>query len=201
MVVIGGSSLSNFEFTSSPGNISGTLFVDILVPDNTVGGNSLNFSITDGKTSIDASLFKPAAWTGGQLDSYLNISASPTNPIGAYESLAGHALSVDGFYVYQADLGANTLAGNSDPNGSPQLSLNGLLPEDSYVLAFLETTSGKGKNESTSYIATANSGTIFEDTPAPTPLPATLPLLATGLGAMVLLGWRRKRNIRAAVAT
>ena len=27
------------------------------------------------------------------------------------------------------------------------------------------------------------------------PLPATLPLFATGLGALGLLGWRRKRNI------
>jgi PEP-CTERM motif len=28
----------------------------------------------------------------------------------------------------------------------------------------------------------------------PTPLPATLPLFATGLGALGLLGWRRKRK-------
>ena len=37
-------------------------------------------------------------------------------------------------------------------------------------------------------------------TPAPTPLPATLPLFATGLGAMGLLGWRRKRKNAAAFA-
>jgi len=29
---------------------------------------------------------------------------------------------------------------------------------------------------------------------AATPLPAELPLLATGLGALALLGWRRKRK-------
>jgi hypothetical protein len=28
----------------------------------------------------------------------------------------------------------------------------------------------------------------------PTPLPAALPLFATGLGALGLLGWRRKRK-------
>jgi hypothetical protein len=33
-------------------------------------------------------------------------------------------------------------------------------------------------------------------TPA-TPLPATLPLFATGLGALGLLGWRRKRKAQA----
>jgi hypothetical protein len=34
-----------------------------------------------------------------------------------------------------------------------------------------------------------------------TPLPGALPLFATGLGAMGLLGWRRKRKNAAAVAT
>jgi hypothetical protein len=33
---------------------------------------------------------------------------------------------------------------------------------------------------------------------APTPVPAALPLFATGLGAMGLLGWRRKRKAQAA---
>ena len=33
---------------------------------------------------------------------------------------------------------------------------------------------------------------------APTPLPAALPLFAGGLGAMGLLGWRRKRKAVAA---
>jgi hypothetical protein len=35
-------------------------------------------------------------------------------------------------------------------------------------------------------------------TSAPTPLPAALPLFATGLGALGLLGWRRKRKALAA---
>jgi hypothetical protein len=34
----------------------------------------------------------------------------------------------------------------------------------------------------------------------PTPLPAALPLFATGLGALSLLGWRRKRKNAAALA-
>jgi hypothetical protein len=33
--------------------------------------------------------------------------------------------------------------------------------------------------------------------PDATPLPAALPLFATGLGALGLLGWRRKRKARA----
>jgi hypothetical protein len=34
-----------------------------------------------------------------------------------------------------------------------------------------------------------------------TPLPAALPLFATGLGALGLLGWRRKRKSAAPIAT
>jgi hypothetical protein len=33
-----------------------------------------------------------------------------------------------------------------------------------------------------------------------TPLPAAFPLLATGLGALALLGWRRKRTARSVAA-
>ena len=37
-------------------------------------------------------------------------------------------------------------------------------------------------------------GTLAAPPPSPTPLPATLPLLATGLGALGLMGSRRKRK-------
>jgi hypothetical protein len=46
-------------------------------------------------------------------------------------------------------------------------------------------------------------GNLLEDavgsitaTPAPTPLPAALPFFAAGLGALGLLGWRKKRTAR-----
>jgi hypothetical protein len=35
---------------------------------------------------------------------------------------------------------------------------------------------------------------------AATPLPASLPLFAAGIGGLALLGWRRKRKGRAALA-
>ena len=38
------------------------------------------------------------------------------------------------------------------------------------------------------------SGTITLEKPSTVPLPAALPLFATGLGALGLLGWRRKRK-------
>ena len=38
----------------------------------------------------------------------------------------------------------------------------------------------------------------FHGTVSQVPLPAALPLFATGLGALGLLGWRRKRKAQAA---
>jgi len=38
---------------------------------------------------------------------------------------------------------------------------------------------------------------VIEPTSATTPLPATLPLFATGLGALGLIGWRRKEKATA----
>jgi hypothetical protein len=50
----------------------------------------------------------------------------------------------------------------------------------------------------------ASTGTITSTTGswsvATTPLPAALPLFATGLGTMGLFGWRRKRKNAAAAA-
>jgi len=43
-----------------------------------------------------------------------------------------------------------------------------------------------------------SSGEVFFQSDVATPLPAALPLFATGLGALGLLGWRRKRKAQAA---
>ena len=46
--------------------------------------------------------------------------------------------------------------------------------------------------------ATLLNETMFVTSFAPVPLPAALPLFATGLGALGLLGWCRKRKAQAA---
>lgn len=45
-----------------------------------------------------------------------------------------------------------------------------------------------------------NTGSVSVTPVSATPLPAALPLLATGLGALGLLGWRRKRKATPAIA-
>ena len=49
------------------------------------------------------------------------------------------------------------------------------------------------------FVAT-NEAVTFSNTPLATPIPAALPLFAGGLGAMGLLGWRRKRKDPSVIA-
>ena len=49
------------------------------------------------------------------------------------------------------------------------------------------------------FVAT-NEAVTFSNSPFTTPIPAALPLFAGGLGAMGLLGWRRKRKDPSVIA-
>ena len=186
--------LVNFGFTVSPGPASGTFVIDVLVPNNEPHPSS--FAIT-GTLSGTATLFSVSPWTTGNLASFLGISASPNNGIGAYlPSTQALDPGATGFFVYQANLGTTTLQGPSNPNVNPLLNISSDLPLASYIVGFLN----EGTDAAPNWIATANSGAIFEtrSPPLATPLPAALPLFATGLGALGLLGWRRKRKAQAA---
>jgi hypothetical protein len=61
------------------------------------------------------------------------------------------------------------------------------------------TNGGLGVNNPFSILVEGFIDTEFTD-PSPTPLPAALPLFATGLGALGLLGWRRKKKVAALAA-
>ncbi len=82
---------------------------------------------------------------------------------------------------------------------------------DNLELLLTGTISGPGfdPNSPAFFLVTVNqvasgainwSGTESSINPLGTPLPAAMPLFATGLGALGLLGWRRKRKNAAAVA-
>lgn len=186
--------LPQFEFTASSGPLSGDFLIDVLVPDNeqTVG---MAFTITGSQTAANnpstASLFSTTDWTSGNLDTYLNINASPNNPIGAYlPSTKTYDALATGFSVYQADLGQNTLPPPGSPLSGPLLTLGGSpLPQGSYIVAFLlGTTMGN--------VATANSGALFETgtppTPSAVPEPTSWLLFATLALGLVGMRWKTR---------
>jgi hypothetical protein len=185
-------STEQFGFDVSPGPATGEFLIDILAPTNEA---SSPFALT-GTYAGTATKFSTTPWTTGTLAAYLGLSASPDQPIGAYLP-ATQALDpgATGFFVYQVDLGSDTLQDPSHPNLNPLETIAGGLPLASYIVAFLN----EGTVAAPNWVATANSGAIFETTPfsgppppppPATPEPGTWVMLAGGI-ALIVLGRKR----------
>jgi hypothetical protein len=183
----------NFGFSGSGKSVTGDYLIDLLVPNNVLDANSLSFSVsgTEGVTKLGpfgASLFSTTAFTAGSLDTYLGINASPADGLNNFLT-ATQALDAGatGYFVYQADLGTQTLVKQSDELSGPLLTLNNGLPTGSFITAFVNS----GSPESTN----ANSGAIFETgTPSSVPEPTYTLLLTAGV---VLFGFVRKVRAKA----
>lgn len=189
-----------FGFTISPGPQTGDFVIDVLVPGNMQTGIT-TFSITGTQggalnnqaISATASLFSATDWTSGTLAAYLGLNASPNNGIGAFlPATQAVDAGATGFSVYQADLGTNTIADNSNSGAGPLLNIGGSpLPQGSYIVSFLNSTT-----TSPPWVATANSGALFIDGP-PTPSvpePASILLLAT-MGLALGIVYRKRARI------
>ena len=116
---------------------------------------------------------------------------SPTQPIGAYlPSTVVLDPGATGFFVYEVDLGTNRLQDNPSPLLGPLLNISQTLPLASYIVAFLNTGSATAPN----WIATANSGAIFETGRGRVPEPSSMLLLGAGLTGLSVWGWKRKKR-------
>ena len=176
---------TTFGFTISPGPQTGDLRIDILLPNSfsaPAGGFAIDFAGTSTLAGT-ATLFSNTPWTGGFLDAYLGINASPSNPFYAYSGTLG--TGANGFLVFQADLGTMTILGNSGASTAGGLFTlpAGLSNDDgAYIVAFC----GLGCSNSPNYVATANSGALLV-----TPEPRSLTMLFAGLLGLALLSGRR----------
>lgn len=191
-----------FAFAASGQSASGTLWIDILVPNN-VALNTLPaaFSISGALTGT-ASLFSSTAWTSGFLATYLGQAASPANGIGAYlPATQTFQPTATGFYVFEANLGSTTLLGTSGVGQPGQdsylMQLGQSLAQGSYIVGFLDQ--GPGSDG-----ATANSGAILVTNPPPPPSvpePTTWAMMLAGFGATGFAMRRtRRKNLLAQIA-
>ena len=98
--------------------------------------------------------------------------------------------TASGFSVYQVNVGSLTLQGPSNPDSSPLWNITAL-PKASYIVGFLN----EGTAGSPDWIATANSGAIFETSspPASVPEPSSVILLGT-MSLFVLIGAKKALN-------
>ncbi len=121
-----------------------------------------------------------------------NLVVSVTDPFFTPPNLSFNPI------LYYAFDGAGTLTLSSDPALSKTLvdvpfitiGINGWAYGDASSVWYSQDQYGNTLTTSGSAIITELAGGIQGETP----LPATLPLFATGLGALGVLGWRRKKK-------
>jgi hypothetical protein len=138
---------TTFGFSISPGPQTGDLLLDILVPNNytlpasfaitgTQGGVLNNLSISTTATQVS----NVASWTSGSLATYLGITASPSNPIGAYLPTAiTQDPGATGFYVFQADTGVSKIWDNANEANGPTFTMVNGLGAGGYIIGFCST--------------------------------------------------------------
>lgn len=189
---------------SGSGTQTGDLLIVALIPNNEDPGPISSFTLDStvglSTTAHTAGLFSSTAWTMGGLATFLGLSASPNNPIGAWLPCVQTATSgncgssggpftadpgATGFFVYVADLGSTTIGGTGGPTGQPVLAYTTRLPLDSLVLGF--------QNISGDWDATANSGALYANT---VPEPNAIPLVTVGILAGAFFFARRRRAAR-----
>ncbi|HET9400114.1 MAG TPA: PEP-CTERM sorting domain-containing protein, partial [Candidatus Acidoferrales bacterium] len=198
------STLTTFGFWDASGPVTGTDELAFLIPTNRDSSPSFTFTVgvknggpsNTTNTSTTAALFSTTAWTSGQLDAYLGLSASPTNPIGSY--VPGPACNsgtnppcdpgVTGYFVYTATFANTQVLAQSNILSGPIFSISGLpgslggaLPLGSFILDFV-TPPGAGT------IGTPNSAALEI---SGTPEPGTLFLFGSGLLGFAALIRRR----------
>jgi len=178
---------TTYGFTISPGPQTGDLQIVILLPDNyapPAGGFAITGSVTATQVAGD--------WNSGDLDTFLGISASPNNPIGAYLPLAQTLdPAAAGFFVFLGDVGTTTIPDNKDASTvTGEFTLPTGLGSDlgAYIVGFCGTGCTKP------FVATANSGALLENGSIPippVPEPGSIVMLGAGLFGVALLAGRR----------
>jgi hypothetical protein len=191
----GGTTAAGYSSTDSTGatlqqaftvSVPGPSFVftniNSLLPANTnsqaTGVNNSGMVVGFYKTGGNFTAFTDV---GGTITSFQATGAVSTQALGVNNlgQIVGDYLTSGGVMFGFVDIGG--IFTTLDPPGATGTTANGINDLGQIV----------------GFYTDANNDTIGFET-AITPLPAALPLFASGLGALGLLGWRRKRKAQAA---
>jgi hypothetical protein len=182
---------------TAPALLSNANSVEVIV--TTTAGSAGDYTgatvelVAPDSTTIDTPIWLNINGIADSSPSYSNLSVSITHTGGTDPAVDETTGSEDHFGTF--NLGTGSQSGNTTVTFN--LTATGTLfwTDASTVL---KPTTGFGAAYSQGFdVVTAAQNAGFY---AATPLPAALPLFATGLGAMGLLGWRRKRKAQALAA-
>jgi hypothetical protein len=176
------SSLGSSDFT---GHLIETVFAD---PGNVFGAGDLTWLIqvtNDASSSVALERVTASSFAGFQTDVGVNFQS--TVPPGFVQSLPGSQANIVDRDLTGAVIGFLFEQGQISP-GFRSAILEIQTDANFVTSGAVSMIDGGG----------ATVTAFAPSTTPPTPLPAALPLFATGLGGLGLLGWRRKRKARAA---
>ena len=178
-------------------NVIGPADTVVSVVSGTFSQNGVTFQAQDGIQWLDL--------TGVNSNSTEGVSQSLATTAGDVYQLSFYVGNTTGGSIF-----GSTSTVNVSINGTPtfsdtnsttnatglswELFTHTFIASTMTTLAFLNGDPGADNSNGLDNVALTDVG------PAAVPLPAALPLFATGLGALGLLGWRRKRKNAAAIA-
>ena len=178
-------------------SFSGTVTSSPFLPPGATVGAPITWNVfaDNGGTSLSSQ-----TWTASQITSTaIQAGTYSATTSGPQITFPNFGMSISGFGSFSTDASGHLqfLQIRGDQNGSDS---NG----NSSFVYFMNAGPAPAiwfiNPAQTQSISVGSPPSIENTTISQVPLPAALPLFASGIGGLGLLGWRRKRKLRAAVA-